>query len=353
MSERILVYGATGYTGRLIAGEAAARGLDVVLAGRNVERLKAVAEPLGLETRAFELADPARLRAALEDVAAVLHVAGPFSATAEPMVEACLETRTHYLDVTGEIGVFEWIARRDEAARAAGVVLLPGVGFDVVPSDCLAVHVAKRVGSPATIRIAIAGVEGGVSRGTARTMVEALGDGLKLRRDGVLIKRRPGKLERHFDFGAGPVRALAMPLGDLSTAFHSTGAPDIETYLVVSGALPRLIRATRYVLPLLRREPVQRFLKAQVDRMPEAPTRRRANDHARSSTPRPSARTATSRAIADTPSGYAFTRDAAVEAARRVAAGAVPAGFHTPGTAFGPDFLVELPGCTRHDLDAG
>ncbi|MCA9505937.1 MAG: saccharopine dehydrogenase, partial [Myxococcales bacterium] len=141
---------------------------------------------------------------------------------------------------------------------------------------------------------------------------------------------------------------------DLSTAFHSTGAPDIETYLVVSGALPRLIRATRYVLPLLRREPVQRFLKAQVDRMPEGPdeeTRERSRALVYAEAVGTDGDVA--RAIADTPSGYAFTRDAAVEAARRVAAGAVPAGFHTPGTAFGPDFLVELPGCTRHDLDAG
>jgi len=150
MAEKILVYGATGYTGKLVAEEASRRGLDVVLAGRNPEKLKAVADSLGLEARPIALSDPPRLHAGLEDVSTVLHIAGPFSETSRPMVDACLATQTHYLDVTGEIPVFEAIARRDAEAQAAGVTLLPGVGFDVVPSDCLAVHVAARIEEPTT-----------------------------------------------------------------------------------------------------------------------------------------------------------------------------------------------------------
>ena len=145
MSERILIYGATGYTGKRIAAEAARLGLDVVLAGRNPDKLKAVAGPLGLETRVFSLAEgagegrsegrdaPRRIREALGDARCVLHIAGPFSQTSTPMVDACLDAGTHYLDVTGEIDVFEAIARRGPEAEARGVLLMPGVGFDVVP----------------------------------------------------------------------------------------------------------------------------------------------------------------------------------------------------------------------------
>jgi short subunit dehydrogenase-like uncharacterized protein len=352
MSQRIMIYGATGYTGRLVAAEAARRGLDIVLAGRNPEKLKAVADPLGCESRAIALTDPTRLRAELEDVAAVLHVAGPFSQTARPMVDACLESRTHYLDVTGEINVFEAIARRNDEAAAAGVLLLPGVGFDVVPSDCLAAHTAARVEEPTMLRLVIAGMDGGVSRGTARTAVESLGDGLRIRREGILRSRAPGSLEHHFDFGAGPTRGLAMPWGDVATAFYSTRIPNIEVYFILSGWMPRFIKASRFVMPLLRLPALQRFLRSRVDAMPDGPdeaTRTGTRALLLAEVEGPGEQRA--RTLLETPSGYALTPLAAVESARRAAAGEAPSGYHTPATAFGPDFVLDLPDCRRTDLD--
>lgn len=352
MSQRILIYGATGYTGRLIATEAARRELDVVLAGRNADRLRSVSEPLGLEMRAVALSDPARLREALRDVACVLHVAGPFSETAEPMVEACLATGTHYLDVTGEIDVFESIARRGAQAKTAGVLLLPGVGFDVVPSDCLAAHVAHRLPDASTLRIAIAGLGGGMSRGTARTMIESASEGLRVRRDGMIRSRPAGSLERHFDFGAGPARGLAMPWGDVSTAFHSTGIPNVEVYFILSGPLPRLVKASRFIAPLLRQPLVQRFLKARVDAMPEGPSEaERASSRATLLAEAEAPGEKTARAMLETPNGYTLTHQAAVEIALRVLRGDAPTGFHTPSSAFGADFVLELPDCIRTDLD--
>ena len=145
MKGTILIYGATGYTGKLIAKVAADHGARPILAGRNLDRVKAVAGPLGLAARAFDLRDPARIDAALKGVSVALNVAGPFSATSRPMADACLRNRVHYLDITGEIEVFEVLAARDAEARARGVTLLPGVGFDVVPSDCLAAHLKRQL----------------------------------------------------------------------------------------------------------------------------------------------------------------------------------------------------------------
>jgi short subunit dehydrogenase-like uncharacterized protein len=352
MSQRIMIYGATGYTGKLVAAEAVRRGLDVILAGRDADKLKAVAEPLGCDAQAAALSDAPRLRAALEDVAAVLHIAGPFSHTSRPMVDACLATRTHYLDVTGEIDVFESIARRHREAEAADVLLLPGVGFDVVPTDCLAVHTSARVEEPTTLRLAIAGMDGGISRGTAKSAIESIGDGLRIRQDGILRTRPPGSLERSFDFGAGPTRGLAMPWGDVATAFHSTAIPNIEVYFILSGRMPTLMKASRLVMPILRLPAVQRFLKTRVDAMPEGPdeaTRNGTRALLLAEVEGPGGQLA--RSLLETPSGYAFTPPAAVEAARRAAAGEAPSGFHTPATAFGADFVLDLADCRRTDLD--
>lgn len=348
---RILIYGATGYTGKLAAREAARRGLDVVLAGRDAKKLAAFGEIHCFETRAVALDDATDLQAALADIAAVLHIAGPFSKTSRPMVDACLATRTHYLDVTGEVDVFEALARRDGEARQAGITLLPGVGFDVVPSDCLAAYVARRIDEPSVLRIGLAGLGGGASRGTTRTMVESFGDGLRVRHQGVLVPRPMGSLEHHFDLGAGPLRGVAMPLADLASAFHSTGIPNIETYMIVSGAIPILLKASRFAAPLLRLDAVQRFLSARIDALPEGP-----DDATRASTRAvvlaevegPGGQRAA--AMLETPSGYAMTQLAAVEAARRVAEGLAPIGYQTPATAFGADFVLECSDSRRTDL---
>ena len=351
-AERLLVYGATGYTGKLVLERAAALGLDVVAAGRNADKLKEVAAPYGFETKAVALDDGPRLRALLEDFSAVLHIAGPFSATSEPMVSACLATQTHYLDVTGEVEVFEAIARRDEEAKNAGIALIPGVGFDVVPTDCLAAHAAARVDAPYRLRLALAGMGGGLSRGTAKTAVESLGDGLTIRRDGILVKQPSGSLEYQFDFGAGPARAVGMPWGDVSTAFYTTGIPNIEVYFAMSGAVPGMLRASRFFTPLLRTQVVQDFLKRRVGRLPEGPTEdERSSSRSFILAEVEDGSGEVVRSLLECPSGYALTPVAAVEAALRAARGEAGNGLKTPAMAFGADFILDLEGCSRVDLD--
>src|SRR5687768_9602242 len=237
-----LLYGANGYTGDLIARLAVANDSQPILAGRSETAVRALAEELGLEARVFALDDPDTVDRGLADVDAVLHCAGPFVWTAPPMVEACLRGRIHYLDITGEIEAFESTAARGEEAREAGVVLLPGVGFDVVPSDCLAAHVAQRLPSATHLVIAIQAL-GRLSHGTAVTSLEILRRGGVIRRDGELLGVPLGGRTLMIDFGNGPRESVRFPWGDVSTAYYSTGIPNIEVYMAGRGLRRRLTLA--------------------------------------------------------------------------------------------------------------
>ena len=345
-----LLYGANGYTGELAARLAAARGHRPILAGRSAQGVCALSDELQLERRLFSLDEPRRVDEALAGMGLVLHCAGPFSRTSRPMADACLRTRTHYLDLTGEVEVFEALAARDLEARAAGVMLLPGCGFDVVPSDCLAVHLKGRL--PGARRLALAyGGFGRVSRGTATTAIEGLGRGGLVRRGGVLTPVPSAWKTRRVDFGEGPRTAVTIPLGDVTTAWHSTGIPDIELYFAAPAGLRALAVASRYLGPLLGSERVRRFLTARVRSGPAGPTeeeRRRGRGFVWGEVEDDAGRRAMSRLA--TPEGYTFTAHAAVAVVERVLSGQVPAGFQTPAKAYGPDFVLGLQGVTLTDL---
>jgi short subunit dehydrogenase-like uncharacterized protein len=282
-------------------------------------------------------------------MALVLHCAGPFSRTSKPMADACLRTRTHYLDVTGEVEVFEALAARDAEARGAGVMLLPGCGFDVVPSDCLAVHLKGRLPGARRLALAFAGL-GRLSRGTATTAIEGLGRGGLVRRGGVLTPVPSAWKARRIDFGEGERTAVTIPLGDLSTAWRSTGIPDIELYLAASPGLRALAVAGRYLGPLLGSARVRRFLTARVRGRAPGPTedeRRRGRAFVWGEVEDGEGSRVVSRLA--TPEGYTFTARSAVEIVERALAGQAPPGFQTPATAYGPDLVLALDGVTRTD----
>jgi len=354
MSGKLLVYGANGYTGRLVVDVARARGFqaaDLIVAGRNGEVIQALGDAAGLEYRVFGLDSPSTVDACLEGVTAVLHCAGPFARTATPMAEACIRMGVHYLDVTGEVGVFEKLAARTDEATRAGVMLMPGVGFDVVPSDCLAVHVAARVKDPTTLRIAILGLGASMSHGTAMTMVENLHRGGLVRREGKLVKVRSGSVTRMFDFGRGPKLAMAVPWGDLSTAWHSTGIGTIETYFAASNRMVWGARAAGFMPWLIGSGAVQNLMKKRVHARPAGPTeeeRKASRSVLVAEVENTAGQGATSRLT--TPNGYALTADVSVEIARRVLGGEVRAGFQTPAMVYGADFVMTLAGTEREDL---
>ena len=338
-----MIYGANGYTGELIAREAVRRGMRPVLAGRSGPSVARLAAELGLDSRAFAL-DNGDPTTALEGIGLVLHCAGPFSATAAPMIRACLGAKAHYLDITGEVSVFEHAQSMDAGARAAGVVVCPGVGFDVVPTDCVAL--ALREALPTATHLAL-GFDGRStwSRGTARTMVEGLGQGGCVRERGLLRSVRLGYRARRIDFGNGEKLAMTIPWGDVSTAFHTTGIPNIEVYVPMSPKRLRALRRLNLVRWLLGLSPVQRWLKAKVERQPAGP-----GEQERAATPTNvwgEARDASGRLVTarvETANGYTVTVNAALGIVERLLARPAESGATTPARLMGARYVESLPG---------
>ena len=348
----LLVYGANGYTGRLIVKEAVRLGLRPVLSGRNAGEVKALAAEHGLEARPCGLDDPGALDAALAGCTVVLHCAGPFSSTARAMADACLRNRVHYLDITGEISVFEGMAARGKEAEAAGVMLMSGVGFDVVPSDCLAAHLKRRLPSATWLTLAFNGGVG-LSRGTATTMVQNIGQGGAVRRNGKITRVPAAWRSREIAFGDKPRLSVTIPWGDVSTAWHSTRIPNIEVYTATSKGTIRGMILSRYIGWLLEAAPVQRFLLGRIRAGKPGPSdgqRERAQAHLRGEAWDAEGNRVAARLR--TPDGYTLTAITAVAAARKVLAGAAQPGFRTPSLAFGADFILEVAGAERHDLPA-
>lgn len=342
-----LLYGAYGYTGELIAREAVRRGLQPLLAGRDAGRLAPLATELGLDHRAIALDDAGALEAALAEVPLVLHAAGPFARTAAPMVAGCLRTGTHYLDVTGEIAVYEALAARDEEARQAGVMLLPGVGFDVVPTDCLALYLKNRLPEAVHLELAFLN-QSGVSRGTATTAIENLGQGGAVRRDGHLVRVPPAYRVREVDFGRGAVPAVSIPWGDVATAYRTTGIPNITVYAYFGRRAPLVMRLSRYLGWLLASAPVQALLKAWVQRQPPGPSaeqRATGRSFVWGAATDGAGRQVEARLTG--PESYTLTVRAALAAVARVRGGEAVPGYQTPAGAFGEDFVLEVEGVQR------
>jgi short subunit dehydrogenase-like uncharacterized protein len=348
-----MIYGANGYTGELAAREAARKGLTPVLAGRNREAVSRLAGELGLKTRIFSLDDPQSAAAELFGIKAVLHCAGPFIHTSAPMVAACLATGAHYLDITGEIAVFERVLAQAADARKAGVALVPGVGFDVVPSDCLAARLARALPDATHLELAFYPDKGEVSRGTLKTMIESLPAAGAIRKDGRIVPVPIAYDAKEIDFGgkAGRRWAMTIPWGDVSTAYHSTGIPNIRVY---TGTPPRTIQRLKRLSPLLPLagwKPLKRMAQRWVERKvtgPSAELRETGRTYLWGE-----ARNAAGRRVVstlETPESYFFTALSAVASVERILQGTVPPGAWTASKAFGVDFVGEIPGVFVGDV---
>lgn len=339
-----MIYGAYGYTGELIAKEGKRRGLSPILAGRSRDRTEALARSLGLEARVFDLGTPAAMAVHLKNVQLVLNCAGPFSATSGPMMEACLAAPAHYLDITGEIAVFEQAQSLDARARAAGVILCPGVGFDVIPTDCVAAALKKAL--PDATHLALGfDSRSGFSPGTAKTSVEGLALGGRVRREGRIVPVPLAFHTRRIDFGDGEKLAMTIPWGDVSTAYHSTGIPNIEVYIPCSPRLVKNARRANHVRPLLKLRFIQELIKRHIGRTvkgPDEATRDRQPTYVWGEARNAAGKTVTARIR--TANGYSLTVTGALAVVEHLRSHAPAGGAYTPSRLVGADLVSRLPG---------
>ena len=346
-----MIYGANGYTGRLVAHTAKEEGLTPILAGRTEASVAALARELNLPWRFFDLADPEGGRKALADVAVVAHCAGPFSATSEPMIDACLATRTHYADITGEIDVFVAAQRRGDAAKTAGIVLCPGVGFDVIPTDCVAACLAEALPDATHLALGFQGL-GGMSPGTARTSVEALRTGGRVRENGKIVRVPLGSRTRTIDFGAGSKFAVAIPWGDVATAYFTTGIPNIETYIASSPRAAARMRRLDWASPLLRLPGAMVFLgrtAASANPGPSPADLAEGKTYVWGEARNAKGSVRTARLV--TTNGYRLTADGVLMAVGALLERPRAGGYCTPSQLMGPRCVEHLPGCSAIQID--
>jgi short subunit dehydrogenase-like uncharacterized protein len=339
-----MIYGANGYTGQMVLAEAIKRGHRPIVAGRNRDAIADLAQRYTLPARAFDLADSGTAGSALSGVGMVLHCAGPFSATCAPMLEACLKVGAHYLDITGEIDVFAHCHAQHERARERDIVVLPGSGFDVVPTDCLAAMLKRELPSARELVLAFE-AGGGPSPGTAKTSVEGLGKGGRVRRDGQVVAVPLAYKDRTFNLDGQPRTTMTIPWGDVYTAYVSTEIPNVEVYMSVPPSTITRLRRMRWLRPLLGLTPVQNFLKSRVQKNVRGPSEnKRANSRTHVWGEARDAQGVQAKLELDTPNGYEITVTAALGIIEHLLKQRVPGGYYTPSKLMGAEYVLSLPG---------
>jgi len=341
----IIIYGSYGYTGILITEECKVKGLKILLSGRNSAKLKHQSDATGYPFEEADINDDSALTRLLEKGKLVIHCAGPFHITAKQMVNACLTTGTHYIDITGEYPVFELLAGYDLRALERGIVIIPGTGFDVVPTDCLAVHLKNRLPEATHLQLGFTMSQGGISRGTARTMIEGLGYGGMIRRNGKLTPIALGDKVMEINFGDFKKKALCIPWGDIATAWRSTGIPNIEVYSGIPDRAIRAAKMSRWFNWLLRKPWIKSYLRKKVDARPAGPNEQKLHkgkSYLWGSVSDNKGNVEEARI--KTLSGYLLTSKTAVLIATKIISTEVRPGYFTPAQYFGEGLIFEVEG---------
>jgi len=348
-SNSFLLYGANGYTGSLIAKYAGEYGLQPILAGRREEAIRPLAEELKFPFKIIDINNTEQLKAALQQVEVVIHAAGPFADTAKQMIDICLQTGTHYLDINGDISVFEMIKRYDAAAKEKNVMLLPGAGFDVVPTDCMALHLKNKLPDATHLKLAFASIGGGVSHGTAMTIVSKLGSGGAVRENGKIIPQPLAKKGMWVDFGEKKLFVMSIPWGDVSTAYFTTGIPNIESYTSVKPGIYKMIKLQGLFNWLLRTEWIKNIIRKKIKSRPAGP-----DDKMRSNAKSliwGEVRNDKGEKISHhftCADGYTLTALSSLIIAKKILEGNFKTGYQTPASCYGEELVKEIPG-TAHN----
>ncbi|MEO7266244.1 MAG: saccharopine dehydrogenase NADP-binding domain-containing protein [Ferruginibacter sp.] len=344
-SNSFLLYGANGYTGKLIARYAHIYGLQPILAGRSKEAIEQLAAELNLPFKIIDLNNTPELQAALEQTNLVIHAAGPFAATASQMVEACLKSGTHYIDINGDISVFEMIKSFDAAAKEKNIMLMPGAGFDVVPTDCLALHLKNKLPNATLLRLAFASLGGTISHGTAMTMLSKLGEGGATRIDGKIKRQTLGSKSLCVDFGIKKLFVMSIPWGDISTAFFTTGIGNIETYTAIKPALYKFLKLQNLFNWLLRMAWFKNILRNKIKQRSPGPTdEQRGNAKTLvwgEVTNDQGEKFSAHFRCAD---GYTLTAHSSLLISKKILEGNFKPGYQTPAACYGESLVHEIPG---------
>ncbi len=350
--KKILLYGSNGYTARLMLDLLDKYQLSPILAGRRQSAIEPLAEQYKLDCRVFNLDRHETIVDHLQGIDLVLHCAGPFSKTAEPMLKACIAAKAHYLDITGEIEVFELCKRHDEQAKQSGIVVMPGVGFDVVPSDTAAFLAAQKIQDPSKLTLYF-GVRGGtMSPGTTLTMAENLGKGGAARVNGkIKIESVAAEKARIRLFPDEAFSMGSIPWGDVSTAYTSTRIPNIRVLTTMPESQSKQANKLKGFGGILRSRPVQwimsKYIRARV-KGPNQAQRDKARSAIIAHVQNDQGQSAAIRI--ETIEGYNLTAHTALSCAKHVLVQDLPAGYHTPTTAFGDSIMREIHETTIHEI---
>lgn len=344
MQTRFLLYGANGYTGKLIAKLAATYNLQPILAGRTEAYIKPLADELQLPYRIIDLDNKEQLEKALSEVKLVLHAAGPYVQTAKQMIEACLQTAVHYIDINGDITVFEMLKKFDAVAKEKNIMVMPGVGFDVVPTDCIALRLKNKMPDATHLKLAFASIGGGLSHGTATTMADKIGEGGAVRENGIIVRKPLGQKGMWVNFGEKKLFVMTIPWGDISTAYTTTGIPNIETY---TGITPKVYRVLKFQWAfnwLLRTDFVRNIIRKKIKARPAGPSdeqRKKSYSLVWGEVSNASEkRIATPISCFD---GYTLTAHSSLVIAKKILEGNYKPGYQTPAGCYGENLIMEIP----------
>lgn len=344
MQNQFLLYGANGYTGKLIAKLLATYNLQPILAGRTEANIKPLADELQLPYRIIDLDDAVQLEKALSEIKLVLHAAGPYVYTAKQMIEACLKTGVHYIDINGDISVFEMLKKYDSLAKEKNIMVMPGVGFDVVPTDCVALQLKNKMPDATHLKLAFASIGGGLSHGTAITMAGKIGEGGAVRENGKIIRKPLGQKGMWVSFGERKLFVMTIPWGDISTAFTTTGIPNIETYTGIAPKVYRILKLQWAFNWLLRTNFVRNIIRKKIKAKPAGPSdeqRKKSSSMVWGEVSNAAGKTLN--AAISCLDGYSLTAHSSLLISKKILEGNFKPGYQTPAGCYGEHLIMEIP----------
>ena len=345
MQNKFLLYGANGYTGRIVAKLAASYNLQPILAGRSEAAIKQMGDELQLPYSVADINDATALKNILAGVKAVLHCAGPFADTAQQMADACLLAGVHYMDINGDIAVFEMLKKYDKAAKEKNIMIMPGVGFDVVPTDCIALQLKNKLRDATHLKLAFASVGGGISHGTAITMASKIGEGGAAREEGKIVRKPLGQKGMWVQFGDKKLFVMTIPWGDISTAYFTTTIANIETYTAIPPKIYRVLKLQWTFNWLLRTGFIRNIIKNKIKAKPAGPSdeqRKYSNSFVWGEAVNASGLKVN--AAISCYDGYTLTAHSSLIITKKILEQNFKPGYQTPAEAYGENLIMEVPG---------